>query len=155
MNTEHLKYLLEIASCKSINQAAENLNFQRQYLSKILSSMEKQLGVTIFERNPKGVALTIDGTYFIEQAEQIVQLTNKLEQHFQQISAVYPKYKENMTFFVPDVSTPRTSMFHIVASFQKQFPNMEITLKQKSGTEVLSAIKQNPTSPGTVLSAQS
>ncbi|MFR6290721.1 MAG: LysR family transcriptional regulator [Peptococcaceae bacterium] len=155
MNTEHLKYILEIASCESINQAAENLNFQRQYLSKVLNNVEKQLGITIFERNPKGVVLTNEGSYFVTQAEQIVTLTDKLEKHFHHATAVYPEYKDAITCFIPNFSTPHLTPFHIIEEFQKQFPNVEISLLTKSGTEIISAVQENPTIPGAFLTASS
>lgn len=153
MNTEHLKYILEIASCASINQAAENLNFQRQYLSKVLNNIEKQLGITIFERNPKGVTLTGEGSYFITQAEQIVALTTDLERHFHHSTAVYPQCKETITFFIPNLSTSHLAPFHVIDSFKKQFPNVEISLLTKSGTEIISAIQENPAIPGTFFTA--
>lgn len=149
MNTEHLKYILEIASCESINQAAENLNFQRQYLSKILNSMEKQLGITIFDRNSKGLTLTDAGAYFLEQAQYIVSSVNKLESHFLNNTANYPQYKDKLTFYIPDINTSRGHLiFHVLKKFQKQFPYVNVALLTKSTMELLAAVQENPQTAG-------
>lgn len=153
MNTEYLKYILEIASCGSINQAAENLNFQRQYLSKILSNVEQQLNVTIFERNPKGVTLTADGISFLEQAERLVSLADKLENSYKKNSAIYPQYEDNFYFYVPDLNTSHGNVvFHVIKKFQKQFPNATISLGVKPGRELPAIVQNNPQIAGVVLS---
>ena len=61
MNTDHFRYILSIAQCQSISQAAENLHLQRPYLSKILLNLEQELNVTIFIRTPKGILITPAG----------------------------------------------------------------------------------------------
>lgn len=61
MNTEYFKYILETARCRSISLAAENLYIQRTYLSKVISAVEEELNLTIFNRSPKGVVLTEAG----------------------------------------------------------------------------------------------
>ena len=61
MNTDHLQYVLAVARYRSINQAAEAQLLHRHYLSRVVSGIEKQLGLVLFERLPKGVELTPEG----------------------------------------------------------------------------------------------
>lgn len=152
MNTDHLSYILEIASCHSINQAAENLCFQRQYLSKILNNMEQQLGIAIFERHPKGVTLTKDGEYFIEQAQHIVQAADQLQQHYRQAAARYPQYEDTLTVFMPNISTPHGTVFSIIETYQQQFPHMQVSLVVKNSSSIVEAILKSPSTPGALLS---
>lgn len=152
MNTDHLRYILEIASCRSINHAAENLCFQRQYLSKILNNMEQQLGISIFERHAKGVSLTKDGEYFIEQAQYIVQAADQLQQHYHQTTISYPQYKETLTLFMPNISTPHDTVFSIIETYQQQFPNMQVSLVVKNSSSIVDAIMEAPSTPGALLS---
>lgn len=48
MNTDHYKYLLTVADCRSIRQAAELLHMKQQNLSAIIKKVEQYYGITIF-----------------------------------------------------------------------------------------------------------
>lgn len=148
MNTEYLKYILEIASCQSINRAAENLSFQRQYLSKVLHNVERQFGINIFTRNSKGVELTDEGLYFVTQAEKIVNMMDELENHCHQSTAVYREFKEPITFYLPDLSFSHPTAYGVVEIFKKQFPNVKLHLKPKTRSEIIDSLKEQPDIPG-------
>ena len=51
MNTEQYKYILAVAEYKSFSKAAENLFVTQPYLSKLVSSIENELGTQLFERS--------------------------------------------------------------------------------------------------------
>lgn len=72
MDIKHIKYIIEIAKCGSMNQAANLLYISQSTLSGILSSMQKELGYTIFETGPHGCKLTEEGKMFIRSAENIL-----------------------------------------------------------------------------------
>ena len=61
MQLQHLKYFLQIAETGSMNRAAELLYVSQPSLSKMISGLEAELDIKIFERNNRGVALTEDG----------------------------------------------------------------------------------------------
>ena len=71
MNLLHLQYLLEIAQCKSISQAAQNLFISQPYLSKVISKVEQDVGFAIFVRTSSGIKITKEGELFLEYAGQI------------------------------------------------------------------------------------
>ena len=58
MNTLHLQYMLEVARCRSINQAAQNLILSQPYLSSIIKKVEEDIGYQIFIRTSSGVKIT-------------------------------------------------------------------------------------------------
>ena len=60
MNIQYLKYALVIAKTGSINKAAEKLLIAQPNLSRAIKELEKELGISIFERsllNPSYVGL--------------------------------------------------------------------------------------------------
>ena len=61
MQLQHLKYFLQIAETGSMNKAADQLFVSQPSLSKVISCMEAELNIKIFERNNRGVSLTEDG----------------------------------------------------------------------------------------------
>ena len=50
MRIEQLKYVVEIAKTKSINQAAANLYLSQPNLSKAVKALEEELGCVLIQR---------------------------------------------------------------------------------------------------------
>ena len=50
MNTQHLKYAVEVERTGSITQAADNLYMAQPNLSKAIKELEDTLGISIFRR---------------------------------------------------------------------------------------------------------
>jgi DNA-binding transcriptional LysR family regulator len=80
MNTLHFKYALEVERTRSITQAAENLFMAQPNLSKAIKELEDTLGITIFERTPKGVIPTAKGAEFLEYAKNVLVQIDRMEQ---------------------------------------------------------------------------
>ena len=71
MTLTQLHYLITIAETKSLNKAAEQLYVSQPSLTSAMKELEKELGVTLFYRNGRGVTLTNDGAEFLLYAKQI------------------------------------------------------------------------------------
>ena len=78
MRISSLMYFYEVAELKSISKVSNNLHISQPALSHQLSSLEKQLGVTIFERSNKGVELTDKGKILYNYSKEILKLHNSL-----------------------------------------------------------------------------
>ena len=61
MNIVYLKYAITVAKAGSLTKAAEELYVAQPNLSRAIKEFEKELGITIFDRNSKGIKLTADG----------------------------------------------------------------------------------------------
>lgn len=72
MDYRHLKYFLEVASQKSFSKAARNLHISQSAISRMIKSLEDEIGVTLFIRNAKTVELTAPGTIFLNYAKRCV-----------------------------------------------------------------------------------
>lgn len=82
LNLIYLKYALEVASCGSINKAAEKLYIDQPNLSRSIKDLENSLGVTIFERSARGMKLTQNGEIFLEYAKKILGQVEAVERMF-------------------------------------------------------------------------
>ena len=72
MTIQQLKYVITISEKGSLNQAAEVLYVTQPSLTSAVRELEKELGITIFNRGGKGMTLTNDGTEFLQYARQVV-----------------------------------------------------------------------------------
>ncbi len=82
MTLQQLKYIIEIAETGSITMAAQRLFIAQPSLSKSVAELEKEMGITIFNRSNRGVYLSEDGTKFLSYARQIVEQAQLLENEY-------------------------------------------------------------------------
>ncbi|MBR1863897.1 MAG: LysR family transcriptional regulator, partial [Ruminococcus sp.] len=82
MTLQQLRYIIEIAETGSITMAAQRLFIAQPSLSKSVAELEKEMGITIFNRSNRGVFLSEDGTRFLSYARQIVEQTELLESEY-------------------------------------------------------------------------
>lgn len=86
INFQVLTYFLAIANEESITAACEVLHVTQPTVSRQISDLEKDLGVTLFERGPRKITLTKEGMLFKRRAEEILSLINKTEKEIIQDS---------------------------------------------------------------------
>lgn len=82
MTLQQLRYLIKIVQTGSINLAAQELFLAQPSLSKAMSELEKEMGLSIFVRSHRGVTLTEEGSRFLAYARQVVEQADLLEQHY-------------------------------------------------------------------------
>lgn len=82
MTLQQLKYIIEIVHCGSITMAAQKLFITQPSLSKAVSELEQEMGITIFFRSSRGVILSEEGTKFLSYARQVVEQAELLEQTY-------------------------------------------------------------------------
>lgn len=80
LNTQQLRYLVEIERTRSVSQAASNLYMGQPNLSRILRDAETALGFSIFERTRKGVRPTEKGLILLQHARNILREADFIEQ---------------------------------------------------------------------------
>lgn len=78
MTIQQLNYVITISEKGSLNKAAEVLYVTQPSLTSAVRELEKELGITLFNRGGKGVTLTNDGAEFIQYARQVVSQYDRL-----------------------------------------------------------------------------
>ena len=78
MTIQQLNYVITISERGSLNKAAEVLYVTQPSLTSAVRELEKELGITLFNRGGKGVTLTNDGAEFIQYARQVVTQYDRL-----------------------------------------------------------------------------
>ncbi len=72
MTIQQLKYVIAISESGSYNKAAEILYISQPSLTNSIRDLEREIGVTVFNRGGRGATLTNDGMEFIQYARQVV-----------------------------------------------------------------------------------
>lgn len=139
MNTQHLKYVIEVERTCSITQAAENLYMGQPSLSKAIKELEKSLGYTIFERTTKGVTPTQKGVEFLSYARNILNQIKKME-------ALSDSASSNSQNF--NISIPRGSYIaDAITSFVSDLDNdkdINVNVQETNSLQVINNIIDGP-----------
>lgn len=72
VHVRELRYFATVAEELHFTRAAERLYVSQPALSKQIRALEKQLGIELFRREPKGVSLTEAGTALLPHARRIL-----------------------------------------------------------------------------------
>lgn len=72
MELTALQVFVKVVQTGSFTRAAEALNTQKAYLSRVLTQLEKELGVRLLERTTRSLSLTEIGREFFERAVGIL-----------------------------------------------------------------------------------
>ena len=79
MELRILRYFLTVVQEGSMTKAAEKLHITQPTLSRQIAQMEEELGVKLFARGARKLALTSEGLLLRRRAEEILELVDKTE----------------------------------------------------------------------------
>lgn len=71
MRLDDLRYFVAVAEQGHVGRAAQRLGVSQPALTKGVQRLEAELGLQLFERGPRGMALTSVGTVFFERARHL------------------------------------------------------------------------------------
>ena len=134
MNILHMKYAVEVAKVGSLNKAAENLLIAPPNVSRSIKELEADVGISIFERTAKGMALTPDGETFINYAKEILRQIEDVENFYKKGSSKKQRFS---------ISVPRACYIsEAFSEFSKSLSNepAEIFYKETNSQRTINNI---------------
>lgn len=117
-----LEVFVQAAETRSFTEAGRRLGVSSSAIGRSVASLEKELGVRLFHRSTRAIALTADGDLFLEYCHRIFAEFDGARQALSQ-SAGKPRGRLR-------VSLPQLAqhlMPHLIA-FQQRFPEVELEL---------------------------
>ncbi|MGD1223023.1 MULTISPECIES: LysR substrate-binding domain-containing protein [Streptomyces] len=79
LDLRQLRYFVAVAEAEHVGRAAERLHMSQSPLSRQIAQLEKNLGLTLFERSQQRIRLTSDGRVFLSEAEALLRHADRLE----------------------------------------------------------------------------
>ncbi len=138
INYESYKIFYTVALYGSITKAANYLYISQPAVTKSIQNLEQELGITLFNRSPKGVTLTENGKTFYNFIKNGVESFMNGEHKLTSL-----KNLETGTIKIGASSTvTRYFLVQYIAKFHKQFPNIDISITNGLTHNLISDLKK-------------
>ena len=89
MTLQQLRYVIQAADSRSMNEAAKQLYISQPSLSGAIKDLEEEIGTEIFKRTNKGTVLTPEGEEFLGYARQVAEQYQLLEERKEKIQCFH------------------------------------------------------------------
>ena len=85
MNTKQFQYVLTLAREGSFSKAADTLNITQPSLSQYIKKIEREVGITFFDRTNGDVRITDAGRVYIEAGRKILDIEHQMDIRFSEL----------------------------------------------------------------------
>lgn len=134
MNLSQLQSFVALADMGSFTEAAYAINLTQSAVSHALSALESELGVTLIERNRKGVvALTGVGQKILPHARALLVQAEAIDQ---EAKAAHGETSGKLRVGSIASLIPPHLLASLLTCFEKQYPDMKVVLFEGSMHEV-------------------
>lgn len=135
MTLLQMNYLVEIYRCGSMNKAAQNLFVSQSAVSAAIRELEEELGIRIFHRSNRGIALTEDGRELLTQVTPLVEHSRKIQNYYSERQAENRARLSISTQRYPFCAKAFVEYLHLLNE-----PRIEVSLKETDMSSVIEEV---------------
>lgn len=147
MDIRHVSYLMEVAKQMNITKAAESLHLTQPTLSKIIRSVEDELGITLFDRSNKQMRLTDMGSVAIEHFQSILLAVRNLHTSIDDIAqSKFGTITIGLPPVIGSVFFPR-----VISPYQNLHPNVAFNMVEEGAMKIESLLLDGSLDVGVVV----
>ena len=132
MEVRVLRYFLAVVREESITRAAEVLHVTQPTLSRQLVQLEEEVGVKLFERGPRKIVLTSEGTLLRRRASEIIALVDKTAR---ELTEAEQELDGKISIGCGELASMEL-LAELVASFSKKYPLVQYELRTATADKV-------------------
>lgn len=115
-----MQVFLTVAEAGSFSRASRKLSLSQSVVSFHVEALEKELGVTLFRRQGRTIALTQEGKFLYEEGKKLAQEAQRLEDAFSSHSATIAQ----RIHLAGDALTCAFTLPWILAAFREMYPDV-------------------------------
>ena len=134
MTLQQLKYIVTIADCGSINEAAKRLFISQPSLSGSVKELEDEIGFEMFIRSNRGIVITPKGDEFLNYARQVLDQYTLLQDRF-----INKKMRHKFSVSTQHYSFAVKSFVEVVNEFGMD--NYEFAIHETRTEEVIENVR--------------
>lgn len=138
ISIKQLHYALAIEKSLHFKKAAEACNVSQSALSTSLNELEKQLGISIFERNNKQVLVTSKGQLILDKAKRV---KAELDELLQVTQLDKTPFSTPMTLGVIPTIGPYL-LPKVLPELRKQYPDFNLKIHEDQSHVLVDMVKK-------------
>lgn len=133
------KYVYEVYREKSFSKAAQNLYISQPSLSARIKQIEEQIGEPLFDRSTSPLQLTEIGKVYIDAAEEIFQIEQRVENYINNLT----------TLKTGRLSIGASNLFaayvvpQLLTQFKQKFPDIHIQITEGNTSQLEAMLGNN------------
>ena len=139
MNFYELEAFLALAKTLHFGKTASKLNMSPSALTRLISRLEEELGVSLFDRNNRQIYLTDQGKIFEKFAQESLSkradLKVSLSGNGERIEGVLPLYAS--------VTACYTILPDFIKRLTEKYPGIQLSVETGDPAAAISAVKEN------------
>lgn len=137
MELKQLRYFIEVAEREHVSEAATNLHVAQSAVSRQISNLEKELEVSLFEREGRNVKLLPIGKVLLNHAKEAVNVLDQAKKQIQEYKD--PEHGSIKIGFPTSLAT--NLLPQLIYAFNQKHKNIQFQLRQGSYYFLMDAIK--------------
>jgi DNA-binding transcriptional LysR family regulator len=138
MNLRQLRYAVALAEAQSFTKAADNEYVVQSALSQQLRKLEDELGVALFERTTRSVALTPAGEALLPLMHQVLAGVDQIKFDAQALSGTIAG---RLTVGMMEVPSESLDVAALMAIFHARYPEVSVTLRSGGSDLLIEAVR--------------
>ncbi|WP_410673237.1 LysR family transcriptional regulator [Amycolatopsis sp. cmx-4-68] len=135
MDLRVLRYFVAVAEERHVGRAAGRLHMAQPPLSRAVRGLEDELGVTLFERTPKGVTLTAAGTALYDEAVAVLAQAGRIRDRVTAAAG-----QAVLTVGTLADAAEQTGA-GLVALFREQYPHVDVRVREADLTDPTAGLR--------------
>jgi DNA-binding transcriptional LysR family regulator len=133
-----MKYFQTVCRYSSITKAAEVLYVSQPAISFCIKELEEEFGVKLFHRRNNRLQLTVEGTYFLDKVNYILQSVDALASQMKDLG----NNRNHIKIAVPAMIS--TFLFPTIFNeYTRKFPNVEIEMLETGSLQARKLVDAN------------
>jgi DNA-binding transcriptional LysR family regulator len=137
MELRHLRYFIAVAEECNFTRAAARLRMQQPPLSQALQALERELGVRLFERLPRGVELTAAGAAFLQDAQATLAAAAQGAARAKRVAA---GTEGTLCLGLASSAATHAIVPRVIAAFADRYPGVDLTFIEGNAASLTEAV---------------
>lgn len=120
------RYFRALAETGHFGRAAQRLHMSQPPLSRQIAALERDLGIRLFERTPKGVTLTAAGAQFLADSRDVLQLVDQASRN----ATATARGEAGQLTMGFTMSAAYSVVPSLTRRYQRAFPNVMLRVRE-------------------------
>jgi DNA-binding transcriptional LysR family regulator len=146
MELRHLRYFVVVAEELHFTRAAQRLGMSQPPLSQRIRELERELGISLFDRSHHDVRLTEPGALLLEHARRVLQ---EADAACDAMRRIRPGRDGVLRAGIPPDSDPALGC-QIIRAFGEKAPGVQLDLRELTTSEQIPALRRGELDVGVI-----